>query len=183
MKKISFSLSLILLSVIVFADTPGKKSMSDSKITFKKINHFGEYTFYWKGEYDSALVVAADTTLMVPRSGGKPMSAMFWGINKKTNELTDTLFLENYYSPDYVITLDTVYGNKLNYSKKEISNSNSSGDGGLAADYKDNGNSSDRFSKIAILSGTSIIALIFLVWYYIKRKAKEKNTEGMGSWP
>ena len=176
-KKLGLQIIFIFLSLIIFADTPGKRSMSDSKIILKNTANFKDYIFYWKLENDSALVLNADTALTIPGSGGRPLSAMIWAVNKSTNANTDTLFLDNYYSPDYTIRIDTVYGNKLLYTRDKISNGNSLGDG-LTYDAE---NRSDRTSKISILVGTSLIALIFLIWYFIKRKAKEKNTYGTGS--
>ncbi len=179
MKKLVLPIFFILLSSIIYADTPGKRSMGDSKIFLKNIAVVKDYNFYWKLDNDSALVINTDTTLTIPGSGGKPYSAMLWAVNKKTNDVTDTIFFDNYYSPDYAINIDSIYNNKLLiYTKKETGNNNAGGDGlSINADDRHSG----KMTKITFLSAASLIALILLVWFFIKRKVKEKNIYGTGS--
>ena len=168
MSKTIFFVFTFLFCVSILGDTPGKKSMSDSRVTFNNIQHLGDYVFYWQGEYDSAYIVKSDTTLSIPGSGGKPLDAMFWGMNKKTKENTDTIFFSNYYSPDYLITIDTVTnGNKLIYLKSTLSNSNVGGDHDDIDDVEYAKNST---TKIFLLAAISLIALLLLIWFFIKRK-------------
>ena len=149
-----------------YADAPGKRAMSDSKITFKNISKQSDHIFYWKGKYDSAQAFTIDSTFIIPGSGGAPMDGMVWGINKKTNISTDTIFFSNYYSPDFIITLDTISNNKLLYSKAQISNANDGGDyGDSTGDPK-----SPQKNNILLFSVISLIALVLLIWFFIRRK-------------
>lgn len=155
------------------ADAPGKRAMSESKISIKNTEKLSDYIFYWKGKYDTANVFYSDSTFSIPGSGGAPLDAIFWAVNKKTNVSTDSLFFSNYYAPDYVITLDTVAGTKILYAKGEISNSNAGGDYGGDKDYYDGGTT--RSTKIILFSAISLIALILLIWFFIRRKNLTKE--------
>ena len=150
------------------ADTPGKQSMNSSKVVIENINRLTDYDFYWQPEYDSAKLVNSDTTFVIPSSGGAPYNATFWGVNKATKHSTDTLSFENYYAPDLLITVDSINNNKFHYSKKEISNSNA---GGVLGDNNST-KPGDRPTKLILYSSISLIALILLVWYFMRRKTK-----------
>ena len=152
------------------ADAPGKRSMFESKVTFKNIPRQGDYIFYWKGRYDSAHAFTIDSTFIIPGSGGAPMDGSFWGVNKNTNQSTDTLFFSNYYAPDFIIKLDTISNSKLLYSKEQVSNSNNGSYNGDNDYSKDEG--TNRSTKIILFSSISLIALILLIWYFIRRKSK-----------
>lgn len=169
-KKIIFSIACLYFFTAT-ADAPGNKAVSDSKVTFKNVSKLTDYVFYWKGKLDSAKF-NIDSTFIIPGSRGVPMSALFWGINSKTNESTDSIYFDNYYAPDFIITLDTISNNKLLYSKSQVANSNdnsyygaNSGEG--SADPKSSGH-----TKIILFSVISLIALISLIWYFIRRKNK-----------
>lgn len=168
-KKIVFSIAFLYF-FIANADAPGKRSISESKVTFKNISKLSDYVFYWKGAYDSARLFTTDSSFIIPGSGGAPMRATCWGINKKTSESTDSIFFDNYYSPDFIITLDTISGNKLLYSKSQISNSNEGSYYGDRTDDKYADSNSGRFNNIILFSVISLIALILLIWYFIRRK-------------
>ena len=145
-KKIIFSIACLYF-LNAQADAPGKRSMSDSKITFKNTGKLSGYTFYWQLQNDSAEAFTNDSTFIIPGSGGVPTRATVWGIDKKTSESTDSIFLDNYYAPDFIITLDTISGNKLLYSKDQKANGN---DGGY---YSDNSGdkSADASPAVAML--------------------------------
>ena len=168
-RKILFALAYLHFYT-ANADAPGKRSMFESKVTFKSISKLSDYVFYWKGEYDSANAFNIDSTFIIPGSGGAPLSAIFWGMNKKTSESTDSIFFDNYYAPDFIITLDTISNNKLLYSKSKVANSN---DGSYYGDNSgdDSGDSkSTGRNNIILFSVISLIALILLIWYFIRRK-------------
>ena len=172
-KTLLFLIAFLFFWIHSFADTPGKKAMSDSRISFKNIGNLSDYTFFWQGEYDSATIVKSDTTLIIPGSGGRPMNATFWAVNNKTQVNTDTIFLSNYYAPDYSISIDTVYGNKLSFTKNVISDHNSGGD--RITDTIDKNRNSGQFSNIGILCAASLIALVLLLWLFIKKRARFKQ--------
>ncbi len=169
-KKIFFVITCLYI-FSANADAPGKVAIADSKITFKNIAKQIDYIFYWKGEYDSAKTFNNDSIFTIPGSGGKPMNAMVWGINRKSNTSTDTIFFSNFYAPDFIVTLDTISNNKLLYSKEQVSNSNDGNYyGDSSADTK-----SPKHSNIILFSVISLIALILLVWFFIRRKNKALN--------
>ena len=157
---------------IANADAPGKRAMSDSKISIKNTSRLSEYNFYWKLEDDSVSMFNRDSTFTIPGSGGRPMNATLWAINKNTNASTDTIFFSNYYEPDYTITIDTVTGNKLLYSKSAVSNGNEGGD---FADKDGDGAKVSKSSRIMLFSGISLLALILLIGFFIRRK-NSKNS-------
>lgn len=162
-------LLLLIVSLYAFkinADTPGKQPMSSSKVTIQNINKVTGYDFYWQAEYDSARSITGDTILVIPSSGGAPYNATFWGVNRITKKSTDTLSFENYYAPDYVVTIDTIDNNKLRYTKNEIPNDNAGGVTGNA-NYD---NTTNRSAKIFMFAAISLIALILLIWFFIRRK-------------
>lgn len=171
MKKIVVLL-ILFCCVKAIADTPGKKAMYESDISIKNTARLSNYVFYWKMEKDSAAMFHHDTTLSIPGSGGRPMNATLWAVNKKTNASTDTLFFDNYYAPDYEITIDTVtFENKLLYAKKEMANNNGAGD----VSGSSNGESADP-SRVFLFSSISFIALILMVWFF----ARKRNTRRQG---
>jgi hypothetical protein len=95
------------------ADTPDKKRMVPCAVTLKSIGVQKGYTFYWK-IVDNTLTVKQDTTLIIPASGGAPFGVDIWALNQKTGKSTDTIHLDNYYAPDYIISIDSI--NKRHYS-------------------------------------------------------------------
>lgn len=167
-------LGICLCLLKSYADTPGKQAMGTSKIALKNIDQLTGYDFYWQLEYDSAKSIISDTTVIIPSSGGAPYNAMFWGVNKATKKSTDTLSFENYYSPDYLITIDTIADNKFSYTKKEIPNNNNSG--GYANSDNSNTSGVNPSSKIILFAAVSLIALILLSWFFIRRKNKTQNS-------
>lgn len=158
---------LCLCTIKSNADTPGKQPMSESKISIQNITRLAAYDFYWQVERDSVALIKGDTTVLIPSSGGAPYNAAFWGINKTTNKSTDTLSFENYYAPDYLVMIDTIDNNKFRYTKKEISNNNA---GGVSGDKDDVAYAKTNSTKIIMFSAISLIALILLVWYFIRKK-------------
>lgn len=166
MKKAIFLFPLFCF-FIAQADVPGKRAMSDSKISIQNTSRLNGYGFYWRLEDDSARMFSHDSTFIIPGSGGRPMNATLWAVNKSTNASTDTIFFSNYYDPDYTITIDTVAGNKLLYSKSAVSNGNEGGDSVKKNGY---GANSSRSFRIMLFSGLSLTALVLLIGYYIKRK-------------
>ena len=169
-KKFLFALACLYF-FSANADAPGKVAIADSKITFKNLAKQSDHIFYWKGEYDAAKVFTADSTFIIPGSGGKPMNAMVWGIDKKTNASTDTIFFSNFYAPDFIITIDTVSNNKLLYSQEQKPNSNNGNYYGNSNDSSVN-TKSPGHTNIILFSVISLIALILLIWFFIRRKNK-----------
>jgi len=168
MKRSITLLSLFCFSIAI-ADSPGKKPMYESNISIKNTSRLGDYNFYWSVEGDSARVFSHDTSLTLPGSAGRPMNAILWAVNKKTNTSTDTLFFDNYYAPDYIITIDTVAANKLLYSRVTVANNNSNEE--VDSSDKESGASSPgKRSRIMFLAGISLAALLVLVALFIRRK-------------
>ena len=167
----------ILLLILCFnlfktnADSPGNSPMDQNKVSFTNISRLSDYTFYWRLQEDSAAVFNRDSIFIIPGGRGAPRNAIFWGVNKKSTISTDTLSFSNYYSPDYVITVDTITAaNKILYTKHEISNSNS------RTSFGDNTNDAPRRSnKVILFSAISLVALVLLVWFFIRRKNKALN--------
>lgn len=147
------------------ADAPGKRAMSESRISIKNITRLTGYDFYWKFGDNAETMVTEDTSVSLPGSGGAPYNAIFWAINKASNTSTDTLHFENYYAPDFEVTIDTIVNNKFRYQKKEIANNNAGG----IFDGDKNGTGS-RSTTIYVLAGISLLALILLVWFFMKKK-------------
>lgn len=174
-KKILFTIACLYFFT-ADADAPGKRAMSDSKITFKNISKQSDYIFYWKDKYDSAQAFTIDSSFIIPGSGGTPMNAMVWGINKKTNTSTDTIFFSNYYAPDFIITLDTISNNRLLYSQAQVSNGNDDGYYTDSTGDKSGDSRSLIRNNIILFSVISLIALILLVWFFIRRKNKKLNS-------
>lgn len=168
MKKNFFFLVITFSFLIVQADAPGKKPMYQSDVTIQNVSKLADYDFYWQLEYDSARIFNADSTFIIPGSGGKPMDALLWAMNKKTKTTTDTIFFSNYYAPDYIIAIDTVRGNKLIYSKTTKQNNNAADAYEDSADGK--GSGTNGYKKIILFSAISFAALIILVILFIKRK-------------
>lgn len=169
-KKFSL-LIFCLYATITKADMPGKKSMSDSKVIIQKINKLTAYDFYWRIEDDSAKLIKGDTTLSIPSSAGAPYNAIFWGVNRETQKSTDTLSFENYYAPDYTVSIDTIENNKFRYTQKKILNNNA---GGVTGDNDVNDEKTNS-SRIIMFGAISLIALILLIWIFIRRKSTSRN--------
>lgn len=158
---------LLIICLCVFklkADTPGKQKMNSSKVTLRNINKLTGYDFYWQLKNDSAMSIMADTTLVIPSSGGAPYNAAFWGINRVTKVSTDTLSFENYYAPDYVVTIDSISNDNFRYTKSEMRNEIAGGV--LGNDYP----KKNSRSEIILFSAISFTALILLIWLFIRRK-------------
>lgn len=165
MKK-AFLLLICLCLFKLKADTPGKQKMNSSKVTLQNINKLTGYDFYWQLKNDSPMLIMADTTLVIPSSGGAPYNAAFWGVNRGTKASTDTLSFENYYAPDYVVTIDSISNDNFRYTKNEMRNDNA---GGVLGN-DDPGEKNNRSEKIILFSAISLTALVLLIWFFIRRK-------------
>lgn len=171
----------IALLQMAMADTPGKKAMHASKVTFQNVQQLAGYTFYYHFHYgDNTGSFTADTTLVIPPSGGAPDDFALWAINNKTNKSTDTITFSNYYSPDEVILLSGIKNDSLLYTKATLSNSNE-----IVSDSNTRNITNkelvqeaesikrNHYYKIAAYSGAALIALAALVWFFIKRRKKQ----------
>lgn len=187
--KIFVFLFVAFAFLVVRADSPGKRAMSDSKITFQDVAKLGGYDLVWTRKYDTShIIFHTDTSLILPSSGGAPDAAEVWGINKTTGQNTDTIFFENYYSPDYVIIFDTLTNGKLLYQKRTLSNANetsSSDTSGIAnKDLIKEAETArtDHNTKITILAVSSVLALTAIIFFFVHRRNKNKrNNHGTGS--
>jgi hypothetical protein len=167
------------------ADTPGKATNHPSKITLQNVTSLGDYTLYWKKHYqDTTIVVTADTSLVIPGSGGAPDGAQFWGIHKKTNKSTDTITFSNYYDPDYVLLLNGMRGDSIRYVQEELSNQNEI----VKTANKDSINNKqlvldaekvtrNHTLKNVLLGALAGVALGGLTWFFIRRRKKKKSAD------
>jgi hypothetical protein len=126
MKQLSVFI-LLFCTLNLFADTPGKKEMHDSKVSFQNVGNRTHYTLYWQmGEYGKAEIFNSDTSFYMSASRGAPVQYFLWAVNKIVNPSmsTDTISFHNYYSPDYVIIINEIKGNSILYKQVELSNKN-----------------------------------------------------------
>jgi hypothetical protein len=177
-------LFVLLIAVIcccnIKADTPGKATMHESKITFQAIKTIPGYTFYWAMERGGdADTLTADTSLYMAASQGAPYAYIFWGVNDINRRSTDTIHFSNYYAPDYVIILNVVKENVISYTKKELSNANDIVSEGntdsisnkqLIADAK--AAKRKHYVKISLFVLAGIVALGGLICFFVRRRKK-----------
>jgi len=184
-KIIGFALAAFC-STYVAADTPGKATMHESKITFQSVKNIPGYTFYWAMERGgNADTLTADASFYMAASQGAPYSYIFWGVNDINRRSTDTIHFSNYYSPDYVIILNAVKENKINFTKKELSNANDIASEGntdsiankqLVAEAK--AAKRKHYTKISLFVLAGIAALGGLIWFFVrKRKSAMSNNK------
>lgn len=171
----------VIISMAARADTPGKREMKPSKVSFQNIKQWNGYTFHYDFHYgDHHGVLHADSSLLIPGSGGAPDGFEFWAINKKTGRSTDTVAFYNYYDADKVIILTGFKGDSLRYTSTDLSNANqiaetvntdSIANKKLVEDAT--AVKRNHYYKIAAYSGAAFIALGALVWFFIKRRKKQ----------
>lgn len=180
-KKIVTLIVAFVYCVCVFADTPGKAAMHDSKISFQGIKNIGGYTFYWSMERgDSADAVITDSSFSMAASNGAPYFYSFWGINNITKKSTDTIPFHNYYSPDYVVILNVVKNDSIYYTQLELSNANDIVHEGntdsifnkqLVADAK--AAKRKHYVKVVLFYLAGIAGLAGLTWFFVRRRKKK----------
>lgn len=181
LKRVFLSAIGMVLLQMAMADSPGKREMHPSKVTFQNIQQLAGYTFYYQFHYSGNTgTFTADTTLIIPPSGGAPDEVQVWAINNKSKKSTDTITFSNYYAPDEVIILSGIKNDSLLYTKAGLSNNNEivsdTNTGSItnkelvkeAEAVKKN-----HYYKIVAYSGAAVIALTALVWFFIKRKKKQ----------
>lgn len=188
-KKILSSIIGIFCCTYLFADTPGKATMHDSKVSFQNIKKAQGYTFYYDYKYgDKQGIVNSDTSLIIPSSGGAPDYFIFWGINKTTHQSTDTITFPNYYAPDAVIILSAVTNDSIRYTNTALSNANEIVSEGntdsiankqLIADAKAAKRS--HYIQKGFLYFAGIAGLGGLIWFFIQRKKKKKAIPAQGT--
>jgi LPXTG-motif cell wall-anchored protein len=181
LKKTIILAAIIFCGSQLFADTPGKAKMHDSKISFQGVKDIAGYTFYWVLENgDKPDIITTDTSFFMMSSGGAPYSYFFWGVNTSTKKSTDTVRFYNYYSPDYVIILNAVKNDSVYYTQKELSNANDIVNEGntdsiankqLVADAK--AAKQKHYVKIGLFTAAGLAALGGLVWYFLRRRKKK----------
>lgn len=186
-KKAITLAALFFCSCHLFADTPGKAKMHDSKISFQGVKDIPGYTFYWVLEHgDKPDIISMDTSFYMMSSGGAPYGYYFWGINNNTKKSTDTVRFYNYYSPDYVIILNGVKNDTVSYTTKELSNANDIVSEGntdsitnkqLIADAKAAKRS--HYYKVAGLITAAVVALGGLTWFFIRRRQKRNQEQDL----
>ncbi|MGG9961894.1 hypothetical protein [Ferruginibacter sp. SUN106] len=180
----------LFYSVCLFADTPGKAEMYESKISFQGVTNIAGYTFYWAMERsNTADVVTTDSSFYMAASHGAPYSYSFWAINNITKKSTDTIPFHNYYSPDYVIILNAVKNDSIYYTQKELSNANdivhegntdSIANKQLIADAKSF--KRKHYIRVGLFCVAGIAGLGGLIWFFVtRRKKKAASTQGTGS--
>jgi hypothetical protein len=189
MKHLLITVFLSSHLLIVLADTPGKATNHDSKVSLQNVSSLNNYTLYWKKHYgDTTIVITADTSLVIPGSGGAPDGAEFWGIDKQTKKSTDTIFFSNYYSPDYVLLLNGMRGDSIRYIQEELSNANEivKTENTDSISNKQLVLDADKITKAHLLKNVLLgalagVALGGLTWYFIKRRKKKKTAENQST--
>jgi hypothetical protein len=182
MKQVLFFGFGMMVMGTAIADTPGKATNHPNKVTLQNVAALKEYTLYWHKHYgDTTIIVNADTSLVIPGSGGAPDGADFWGIHKKTNRSTDTLHFDNYYDPDYVVILNGVSQDSIRYNKEQLTNANevvetankdSIANKQLVIDAEKMQKS--HLLKNILLGALAGAALGGLVWFFVRRKKKKQ---------
>ncbi|MBS1510897.1 MAG: hypothetical protein JST86_08660 [Bacteroidetes bacterium] len=190
-RRIIFLLLFFSITDFSFADTPGKREMHDSKITFQDVSKCSPYVFYWgqAGMDHAEDTISNDKSVFLMASRGAPYQYQFWGINTKTKKSTDTIFFGNYYSPDYVIILKGIHKDSIVYDQKELSNANtvvkeentdSITNKELVADAQSYRRKHALHSWL--LYGAGIAGLGGLIWFFIRRRKNITTaTQGTGS--
>jgi hypothetical protein len=170
-----------LSALFSFADTPGKKEMYESKITFQNINKISHYTWYWQMDNSTEInSFRTDTSFYMSASKGAPVTYKFWGTNGITSPAmsTDTILFHNYYSPDYVIIINGIDGVKIQYTQKELSNKNKIENEGNTDDITDKQLIADakkakqsHYVKIGGFIALGVGALVGII-LFLKRKKR-----------
>lgn len=181
MRSFPLLMTAVFFCLFAKADSPGKREMKPCKVSFQNIKQWNNYTFHYSFHYgDAAGLLQADTSLVIPGSGGAPDGFAFWAIHNKTGKSTDTVTFYNYYDPDKVIILTGFKGDSIRYSNAELSNANeivtSTNTDSIAnktlveeaASVKRN-----HYYKIAAYSGAALIALAALTWFFLKKRKKQ----------
>ena len=190
-KKILSSIIGIFCCTYLFADTPGKATMHDSKVSIQNIKKVQGYTFYYDYKYgDKQGTVNSDTSLIIPSSGGAPDYFTFWGINNTTHQSTDTITFRNYYAPDAVIILSDITNDSIRYTHIDLSNANeivSEGNTDIIANKQlvedAKAAKQSHYIQRGLLYFAGIAGLSGLIWFFIQRKKKKKvmSAQGTGS--
>lgn len=189
-KKIVTLIAALVYCAHLFADTPGKAAMHDSRISFQGIKNIGGYTFYWSMErMPGADTVSTDASFYMMSTHGAPVSYCFWGINNSTKKSTDTVYFHNYYSPDYVVILNAVKNDSIYYTQQELSNANDIVQEGntdsisnkqLVADAKTARRK--HYVKVSLFYLAGIAGLAGLIWFFVRRRKKKATVlQGTGS--
>ncbi len=179
---------IISLAVIVFncasvwADTPGKATMHESKVTFQNVSSIQDYTFHYSFNYgDKAGIIRNDSALIIPASNGAPDGFIFWGTNNSNQKSTDTIIFRNYYTADAVVILSAVTKDSIRYSITPLSNANelvserntdSIANKQLITDAR--AAKRNHYIQTALLYGAGIAGLGGLVWFFVRRKKKKQ---------
>jgi hypothetical protein len=182
-KYLSITILFFCLSLIVLADTPGKATMYDSQISFQNIEKFKDYNFYWSSENgNQPQLITKDITESMASTHGAPMQYIFWAVNKATQKSTDTVEFHNYYAPDYVIILNSLAGDSIGYTQKELSNKNKIVSEGNTDDITNKElvveakkAKRNHYIKVVLFSLLGIGALAGLIWYFVKRKRSKQT--------
>lgn len=153
-KRIITFIAAVFCCVSLFADTPGKAEMYESKVSFQGVKSIAGYTFYWAMERsDKADAVTEDSSFYMAASHG---------------------------APDYVIILNGVKHDSIYYTQKELSNANDIVHEGntdsivnkqLVADakaYKRN-----HYIKVSLFYVAGIAGLGGLIWFFVRRRKKK----------
>jgi LPXTG-motif cell wall-anchored protein len=182
-KNILLLLTCIVNCFAAIADTPGKAKMHESKVSFQNVKQLKDYTFYYDFNYgDNHGAITADTSLIIPPSGGAPDGFIFWGINNRTKKSTDTILFSNYYAADAVIILSAVKNDSIQYSNTPLSNANEILSEGntdnisnkqLIADAKKA--KQNHYIKVGLFSLAGAAALGGLIWFFLRRRKKKEQ--------
>jgi hypothetical protein len=171
---------LLFCTINLFADTPGKKEMHDSKISFQNISNKAHCIWHWQQENSTDIIhFWNDTSFYMSASRGAPISYKLWNTNEYVTPAmhSDTILFHNYYSPDYVIIINSLGGEKIRYTQKELSNKNtivsnedvdSITNKQLIADAKKA--KQNHYLKIGLFSALGLAALGGIIWFFKRRK-------------
>ncbi len=166
MRTLLLALSLTICCQI-WADMPGNKPRPDVWIQFTNTAHFTEYEFYYQAQRaDNKMDLLKDTSYLLDGGYGVPKGAMIYGINKKTKEHTDTLYVYNQRS-GMIFHLDSVENGKMKFSETEIPVTLSAEK--VVVEKKEN--HLQGVNMIMLISLTAIALMGLIAFFVMKKKS------------
>ncbi len=172
MKQLLFLIGVCSIC-LAKADAPGNKPRPTIWMQFKNIEKWTNYQFYIIDEDGNEPILANDTSKYTLRGGfGKPGCILFFGINKKSKQYTDTLFAcHNNNSITY--NIDTISNGKLVYSENATPEKEHEPYAESSEENTDeimNHRNNNSVNIILLISLTAIGLMGLIAFFILKRK-------------